>query len=72
MVQSNGIANPQTTEKNATGKRKRGEGIERVDKKSQSVEEVDRSPAHQVHSLQDFLVDILEILQRQAKFTIPQ
>lgn len=72
MAQSNGIASPQNKEKTAIGKRKRGDVAGEVDKKSQSVAENDRTPGHQIHSPQDFLIDILEILQRQADTTTPR
>ena len=66
MAQSNGIGTPQVKEKVASGKRKRSDVTGSVDGKSPSVEQDDQIPARQLHSLQELLVDLLEVLTRQA------
>lgn len=66
MAQANGIGTPQVKEKIAPGKRKRSDVTRSNDGKSQSVEQDDQTPARQLQSLQELLVDLLELLKRQA------
>ena len=64
MAQSNGIGTPQVKEKIAPGKRKRSDVAGSIDEGLQAVDQADQ--ARQLHSLQELLVDILEVLKRQA------
>ena len=66
MAQSNGIGTPQVREKITPGKRKRSDVTGSVDGKSQLIHHDDQIPARQLHSLQELLSDLLEVLKRQA------